>query len=195
MTEANESEERRVLMMALSLNATMFVVGIVAGVLAKSTGLIADSLDMLADAGAYGIALVAIRRGGLFKARAATVSGMVLLALGVGVLGEAVRRGLSRTSPQIVIMLGVAFVSLIVNSTVLYQLGKFRRGSVHMKATWIFTRADVIANIAVILSGAGISLTGWNVLDAMVGAGIGLYVCKEGWEILREARESFAAHG
>jgi Co/Zn/Cd efflux system component len=69
MTEANQSEERRVLMMALPLNATMFVVGIVAGVIAKSTGLIADSLNMLADAGAYGIALVAIRRGGLFKPR------------------------------------------------------------------------------------------------------------------------------
>ncbi len=121
------------LTIALSLNATMFVVGIIAGVLAKSTGLIADSLDMLADAGAYGIALIAIRRGGLFKARAATVSGVMLLMLGIGVLGEAIYRVLLQTSPQTGIMLTVAILSLAVNSTVLYQLGKFRRRAVHMR--------------------------------------------------------------
>jgi cation diffusion facilitator family transporter len=193
MTDSNQIEERRVLMVALSLNAIMFVVGIIAGVIAKSTGLVADSLDMLADAGAYGIALVAIRRGGLFKARAATVSGLMLLVLGLGVLGEAIYRGLLQTSPQTGIMLTVAGLSLAVNSTVLYQLGKFRRRAVHMRATWIFTRADVIANAAVILSALVISLTRLNFVDAIVGAGIGLYVCKEAWEILREARKALPA--
>jgi cation diffusion facilitator family transporter len=193
MTDANQGAERRVLTIALSLNALMFVVGIIAGVIAKSTGLIADSLDMLADAGAYGIALVAIRRGGLFKARAATVSGVMLLMLGIGVLGEAIYRGLLQTSPQTGIMLTVAMLSLVVNSTVLYLLGKFRRRAVHMRATWIFTRADVIANAAVIISAVVISLTRLNVLDAIVGAGIGLYVCKEAWEILREARKALTA--
>ena len=187
MTEANQIEERRVLMMALSLNALMFVVGIVAGVIANSTGLIADSLDMLADTGAYGIALVAIRRGNFFKARAATVSGSFLLVLGIGVLGEAVRRALLETSPQSSIMLAVASLSLVVNSTVLYQLGKFRHRAVHLRATWIFTRADVIANLAVILSAVLIAWTRLNVLDSIVGAAIGLYVCKEAFEILRES--------
>jgi cation diffusion facilitator family transporter len=193
MTDANQGAERRVLTIALSLNALMFVVGIIAGVIAKSTGLIADSLDMLADAGAYGIALVAIRRGGLFKARAATVSGVMLLMLGIGVLGEAIYRGLLQTSPQTGIMLTVAMLSLVVNSSVLYLLGKFRRRAVHMRATWIFTRADVIANAAVIISAVVISLTRLNILDAIVGAGIGLYVCKEAWEILREARKALTA--
>jgi len=193
MTDADQGGERRVLTIALSLNAIMFVVGIIAGVLAKSTGLIADSLDMLADAGAYGIALIAIRRGGLFKARAATVSGVMLLMLGIGVLGEAIYRALLQTSPQTGIMLTVAVLSLAVNSTVLYQLGKFRRRAVHMRAAWIFTRADVIANVAVIISAVVISLTRLNVLDALVGAGIGLYVCKEAWEILREARKLLTA--
>jgi cation diffusion facilitator family transporter len=180
-------------MVALSLNAIMFVVGIIAGVIAKSTGLVADSLDMLADAGAYGIALVAIRRGGLFKARAATVSGLMLLVLGLGFLLDAIYRGLLQTSPQTGIMLTVAGLFLAVNSTVLYQLGKFRRRAVHMRATWIFTRADVIANAAVILSALVISLTRLNFVDAIVGAGIGLYACKEAWEILREARKALPA--
>lgn len=74
--------QRRVLSIALALNATMFVVGLVAGLIAQSTGLIADSLDMFADAVAYGIALAAFNLGLDFKARAATISGRVLLTLG-----------------------------------------------------------------------------------------------------------------
>jgi Co/Zn/Cd efflux system component len=118
---------------------------------------------------------------------------LILLVLGLGVLGEAIYRGLLQTSPQTGIMLTVAGLSLAVNSTVLYQLGKFRRRAVHMRATWIFTRADVIANAAVILSALVISLTRLNFVDAIVGAGIGLYVCKEAWEILREARKALPA--
>jgi len=43
----------------------------VAGVLAQSTGLLADALDMLTDAIAYGLALMAVSRGLKFKKNAA----------------------------------------------------------------------------------------------------------------------------
>jgi Co/Zn/Cd efflux system component len=68
--------QQRVLSIALVLNATMFVVGVIAGLIAQSSGLIADSLDMLADATAYGIAVSAVHRDDLYKARAASVSGL-----------------------------------------------------------------------------------------------------------------------
>lgn len=151
-TNWDSCEQRRVLSLALILNATMFVGGLVAGVIAQSTGLIADSLDMLADAPAYAVALSAVNRGSLFKARAATVSGSVLLALGIGVLLDAVRRGVLGSSPESGIMMAVAAISLPVNATVLYLPCKYRDQEVHLRATWIFTRVDVIANVAVILS-------------------------------------------
>ena len=78
--------QRRVLSIALRLNAAMFAIGLVAGLIAQSSGLLADSLDMLADAVAYSIALIAFNRGTAFKARAAMGSGGVLLILGIGVL-------------------------------------------------------------------------------------------------------------
>jgi Co/Zn/Cd efflux system component len=45
-----------------------------------------------------------------------------------------------------------------------------------LRATWIFTRGDVIANLAVILSGLTIFLTGFRFVDLIVGAAIGLHV-------------------
>ncbi len=191
--EAKHDRQRRTLKIALGLNAMMFAVGIVAGVIGQSSGLIADALDMLADASAYAIALLAFSRGDLFKARAARLSGTLLLVLGIGVLFDTARRGFLGSSPQSLVMIAVATVSLAVNSTVLYLLAQQQdKKEVHLRATYIFTRADVVANIAVILSGIVLLVTGLRYLDLIVGAGIGIYVIREALEILREAREARA---
>jgi hypothetical protein len=64
--------ERRALWMLLGINATLFVGEAVAGWVGQSTGLMADSLDMLADASVYGIALYAVGRSRGLQATAAT---------------------------------------------------------------------------------------------------------------------------
>jgi len=168
----------------------MFVAEFAAGILANSTGLIADGLDMLADASAYAIALVAVGRGGRFKANAATLSGFLLLLLGIGVLIDVARRVVSGEPPEGAWMIAVAAVALAVNATVLRMLSKQRQDKVHIRATWIFTRADVVANVAVIVSGIAVVITGIRYFDLVVGAAIGLYVIKEALVILREAREA-----
>ena len=186
--------QRRVLIIALVLNVGMFVVGLAAGLVGHSSSLLADALDMLADAAAYGIALVAIGRGARFRANAGMASGAGLLLLGAGVLIDVARRAASgEHAPEPGLMMAVATLSLVVNSTVLMLLGRIRDRGVHLRATWIFTRADVIANAAVILSGLVVWLTRWSALDLIVGGAIGLYVIKEAVELLAEAREASAA--
>ena len=189
-TPAETADQKRTLAVALSLNATMFVVGLVAGLVAQSSGLLADSLDMLADATAYAIALTAIRRSAAFKARAAGLSGGLLLVLGIGVLIDVGRRALYGSSPEGAVMVAVASAALVVNATVLRLLARTREGGVHLKATWIFTRADVIANFGVIASGLVVWLTGNRYVDLIIGGAIGAYVIKEAFEILGEAREA-----
>ncbi len=184
------AEQRRTLTIALVLNAAMFFVETGAGVIGHSTGLIADGLDMLADASAYAIALLAIGRGARFKANAAMASGVLLLLLGCIVLLDVVRRAISGEPPEGLLMVGVAAIALAVNATVLRLLNRYRDGEVHLRATWIFTRADLIANMAVIASGIAVLLTGIRALDLIVGAGIGLYVIREATEILSDARKA-----
>jgi len=180
----------------LGLNAAMFVVETAAGFWSHSTGLIADGLDMLADATAYAIALAAVAKGARFKANAASLSGILLLALGVGVIWETIERYFSGQQPDGLAMVGVGLVALMVNATVLRLLSKQRKDEVHIRATWIFTRADVIANAAVIVAGLTVLVTGNRYFDLAVGAGIGLYVIREALEILSDARtERRRSHG
>lgn len=182
--------QRRTLQIALGLNLAMSAIEVAAGILGNSMALVAEGLDNLTDAAAYGIALLAITRGAIFKARAATLSGIILLLLGVGVLIEVGRRALHGETPDGLLMLVVATASLAVNGTVLRMLGRFRDGDVHLRATWIFTRADVIANLALIVSGAVVLWSGFRAIDLIVGAAIGCYVIKEALEIFSEARRA-----
>ncbi len=191
-TEVETKEQKRALWIALVLNAIMFVVEVTTGIIANSTGLIADGLDMLTDASAYAIALAAIGRSGLFKARAATLSGSLLLLVGIGVLADVARRVIMGSEPEGSWMIIVAVIALVVNVVVLRLLSKQRRDEVHIRAAWIFTRADIVANSAVILSGVAILITNINYFDLVVGAAIGLYVVKEALEILGEAKDARA---
>lgn len=187
--EANTLAQRRVLRIALILNTIMFVAETSVGVLTHSSGLIADGLDMLADAAAYAIALVAVMRDDRFKASAARMSGVFLLLLGVGVIVDAGRRFIGGELPEGLWMIGASTVALAINVIVLRLLADQRHDAVHMRAAWIFTRADVLANAAVIFSGLAVLVTHIRQFDAVVGAAIGAYVVREALEILRDAKE------
>ncbi|MBB5016269.1 cation transporter [Rehaibacterium terrae] len=188
--EAKNAQERKILMIALALNATMAVVGGIAGWIGQSTGLLADALDMLSDATAYAIGLVAIGRTASFKANAATLSGIALLLLGLGVLFEVGRRVVYGAEPASGWMIGTAAVSLIVNMSVLRMLAPLKSGEVHLRATWIFTRADIVANVGVIVAGMLVFWLRSPISDYVIGTLIGLYVVKEAVSILVEARRA-----
>ncbi|MEN5388734.1 cation transporter [[Pseudomonas] hibiscicola] len=193
--EAKNAQDRRVLGIALALNAAMAVIGGAAGWIAHSTGLLADALDMLADASAYSIGLLAIGRTARFKTNAAWWSGGVLLALGIGVLIEVARRVMHGAEPMSGWMIATALLSLVVNLAVLRLLAPFKSGEVHLRATWLFTRADVVANIGVILAGLLVWWFATPYPDYVIGALIGLYVIKEATEILSDAARSRSSVG
>jgi len=186
-------EAGKTLRLALALNATMFIVEFIGGIIGESSGLIADSLDMLADASAYGIAIAAVSRGARFKVRAATISGAILFLLGLGACVAVIARALTGSEPESLVMAALATPALIVNTIVLRLLSKHRHGEVHLRATWIFTRADVIANLAILIASLLVFVTGSRYPDLVVGFGIGLYVVREALEILRDAARERAA--
>jgi len=186
--EARDAEQRKVLVWLLVINATMFLVEVVAGVLAHSTGVMADSLDMLADALVYGAGLYAVGRSAATKQRAAFWSGIFQVLLAASILLEVVRRALFGSEPNSTLMMAVSVVALAANAYCLKLLSKHRDGEVHLRASWIFSRSDVIANAGVILAGVLVAVTGSRWPDLVVGTIIAAVVLHGGREILREAR-------
>ena len=189
-TEQANELERKTLVALLSINAVMFVTELVLGWIAQSTGLIADSLDMLADAAVYGISLYAVGKGVLKQARSAEISGVLQIILGVGVLFEVIRRLLFGSEPESFLIVVVGLVALSANVFCLMLISKHREGGVHMRASWIFSTNDVIANLGVIASGVLVALAGNRYPDLIVGTIIALVVVRGGIHILKDARQT-----
>lgn len=189
-SENTQSVERRTLRILLWINAVMFVLEATAGWIADSTGLMADSLDMLADASVYGIALYAVGRSPMTQFRAGAASGYLQLALGVGVLVDVVRRFAYGSDPVSTMMMVVGGIALTANVVCLVLLAKHRDGGMHMRASWIFSTNDVIANTSVIVSGLLVAVLGSRIPDLVIGLGIAVVVIRGGLRILREARET-----
>ena len=183
--QADPAGEHRVLVALLAINATMFVAELVAGILASSTGLIADSLDMLADAAVYGVSLYAVGRGSRIQAFAARLSGVAQAVLAFALLAEVARRFLQGSEPLSTYMIVVSAIALAANVSCMLLIAKHRHGGVHMKASWIFTTNDVIANLGVIVAAGMVRLTASNAPDLVVASMIALVVLNGAIRILR----------
>jgi len=182
---AEDAAEAKVLKTLLAINGGMFVVEMAVGLLAQSTGLIADSLDMFADAAVYGVALYAVGGAARLKVRAARFAGWLQLALALGALAEVVRRFIQGSEPVSALMMGMGLVALAANVFSLMLIARKRDRGAHMRASYIFSANDVIANLGVILAGALVAFSGSRLPDLIVGTVIGLIVLHGARRILR----------
>ncbi len=177
--------EARILKWLLAINGIMFVIEITVGWWTRSTGLIADSLDMFADAAVYGVALYAVGHSVRVKLRAAHFSGWLQIILALGALGEVVRRLVFGSEPVSTLMMSFGLVALAANVTCLLLIARSRDSGAHMKASWIFSANDVIANLGVILAGILVAWTGSRYPDLLIGTMIALIVLRGAQRILQ----------
>ncbi len=193
--EIRDREQRRVLIILLAINGVMFLAEFGLGILSESTALIADSLDMLADAGVYGIGLYAVGRAAEHKIRAARWSGLFQILLGLGVLADILRRAIFGSDPESWMMMAVGAVALVANVICLILIARHREGEVHMRASWIFSKNDVIANLGIILGGLLVHLLDSRYPDIVIGLAIVMLVIRGGLHILQDARREQVAGG
>lgn len=182
---AQAAPEARTLKQLLAINALMFGVEILAGWWAQSAGLLADALDMLADAAVYGLALYAVGHAPALQRRAARLSGALQLLLALGMLAEVGRRIFFGAEPLGDAMMGVALLALLANVACLLLISRHRHGGAHMQASFIFSANDVIANLGVILAGALVFWLESPWPDWLIGTLIGLLVLHGAWRILK----------
>lgn len=179
--------QRRALISVLGINAAMFVAELGIGLWAQSTGLIADSLDMLADASIYGIALAAVGGSAAAQRRAARLSGWLQLGLAGLVLLDVARRLTVGSEPQSAVMMVMGLLALVANTSCVLIIAAHRGAGLHMRASWIFSLNDTLANLGVIVAGLLVALTGSPLPDLVVGSAVAILVAAGAWRILRLA--------
>lgn len=182
---AQENDESRVLWILLLINFTMFLVEIGIGFYAESTGLVADSFDMLADSIVYSVSLYAVGKAAITQHRAARLSGWFQLLLAFGAIAEVVRKSIAGSEPNSGLMMGISLVALCANVSCLMLLVKHRKGAVHMRASWVFSSNDVIANIGVLIAGGLVYFLKSPLPDLVIGVLIALIVARGALSIMK----------
>ena len=182
-----QAKQRRVLLVVLGINLTMFFIESVGGILGHSTSLLADSLDMLGDSLVYGLGLYAIGRGVRWQARAALVKGLIMLAFGLGVLIEAVAKSFLPIHPIAEAMGAIGFVALAANVVCLLMLTPHRKDDINLSSSWVCSRNDIISNVGVILAAAAVFLLHSKWPDILVGMFVALVFLNSAVNVMKEA--------
>lgn len=181
----DDAAQVRVLWVLLAINATMFVVEMIAGWWAGSAGLISDAADMFADAAVYGASLYAVGRSAKHKLSAAKLAGLLQLALALSAITETGRRVVAGSLPEESAMIGISLLALLANVACLALISRHRTGGVHMRASYIFSANDVLANAGVIVAGVLVAWTASPLPDWIIGFVIGTMVLVAAIRILR----------
>jgi Co/Zn/Cd efflux system component len=147
---------RRILWIALVLNALMFFVELGGGLHGDSASLLADAVDFLGDAGNYGLSLMVLASAASSRARVALIKGWSMAAYGGFVLAKVVWDAATGSAPQPLTMGVIGFAALLVNGGVALLLYAYREGDANMRSVWLCSRNDAIGNLAVMLAALGV---------------------------------------
>ncbi len=172
---------------AFALNALMFFIEAGVGYWIGSTALLADSLDMLADASVYALSLYAAHRGAQHKALAAGWHAVSHLLLALLLIAEVIRCTLSNAVPAAAPMSVLAVLAMLVNFSCVLLLSAHRQGDINLRASWLCSRNDLIGNVSVLLAALLVGYSGSAWPDRLVGLTMALLMLYTAIPILREA--------
>ncbi len=189
---AADAAFRRVLWVALAVNAAMFVVEAVAGWIANSVSLEADALDFFGDAANYAITLIVLPLGALARTRAALVKAASMGAFAFFVIGDTIHHLLAGIPPEPFVMGPVALLALAANVTVAILLYRHRNGDSNRESVWLCSRNDAIGNLAVFAAAGGVFATGSPWPDILVAAVIVSLNLAAAAKVVRQARAELA---
>ena len=200
----SQDADRRYLAIALGLLVGFMLVEVVIGIIASSLALISDAGHMLTDAGAIGLALVAMRlaqrpaRGamtyGLKRAEilSAQANGITLLLLSVWFVYEAIRRLINPPEVEGGFVLVVALIGIAVNLLATWSISKANRQSLNVEGSFQHILTDLYAFIVTAIAGAIIYFTGgYNRLDAVAALVVAALMLRAGYGLVKESGRIF----
>lgn len=188
-----DAKYRRILWIALVVNATMFGVELIGGWRAGSASLLADAVDFLGDAANYGISLYVLALAPVWRSRTALVKGITMAVYGLFVLGTTVRHLAAGTVPEASAMGAIGVLALAANGLVAILLFAYRNGDSNMRSVWLCTRNDAIGNVAVLLAALGVFGTGASWPDLVVAVVMGVLGLTAARSVIAQARGELRA--
>jgi cobalt-zinc-cadmium efflux system protein len=193
------ARHRRQLAVVLGITTSVLVAEVVGAAVTGSLALLADAGHMLTDAAGLVMALLAAhlmtkpatdkRTWGFQRAEtlAASAQAVLLLAVGIYVLIEGIRRLFQPPEIASAGMLVFGIVGLLGNTVSMTLLIRSRSSSLNLRAAFLEVLNDALGSVAVIVAAVVIATTGWTQADAVVSLVIAVLILPRTLALLRDA--------
>lgn len=189
----------RAFAVGIALNIIFVVIGVIAGLSAHSTALLADAAHNLGDVlglimawAATVLAKRAVTRRRTYGLRRTTIlaalanGGLVLFAIG-GVVWEAVLRLGEPHSVDGGIVAVVAAIGVVLNAAAALMFAKGREKDLNMRGAFLHLVADAAVSAGVVIAGIVVWKTGWSWVDPVTSLAVSAVILAGTWKLLREA--------
>jgi cobalt-zinc-cadmium efflux system protein len=197
MLSSRAAEKRLWTVLAVSL--LVVIVEVIGGIIGRSLALLGDSAHVLTDVLTVGIAIMTVRLGrrphtpkrtfGYHRAEifAALVNGSTLIAVALVIIYQAYLRLLQPPSVQASLVLAVASLGLLGNLVMAGLLAPSRKASLNVRGAFLHAVGDTLSSLAVIISSLVIMFTGYNWIDPLVAALIGILIIRSAYGLVRDS--------
>ncbi len=189
----------KALLAVIALTATVFIAELVAGLVSGSLALLADAMHMLSDSTGLIIAAVAMMIGrkaptdratyGFKRVEvlAAMTNALVVAAISVWIVVEALMRLGQDTEIQTGLMLVVAVIGFLTNGVSALVLMRHQDGNINMRGALLHVISDMLGSVAVIIAGLVIRYTGWMPADTIASIAIAAIIIPRAVGLLKDA--------
>ena len=197
-THSHVHDERR-LFWAMLLTGGFMVVEVVGGMYSGSLALLADAGHMLTDTASLALAWYAshaarrpadnLRTYGYQRLQvlAAFINSIAFIAIVVWIAYEALLRLLAPNFVAGQVMLGVAFIGLLVNLIALFLLHGGEKTNLNLRGALLHVLGDLLGSAAVIVAAVIILYTGWMPIDPLLSILVALLILRSAWTIVRHS--------
>lgn len=180
---------RRILWWIIGINASMFIIEMMAGIGGQSQALQADALDFLGDSLTYGLSLWVIGQSISIRSNAALFKGYSLVFIAFLVFAGTVYRLFVINEPNAMMMGGVAIAALFANLTSVWLLRRHKDGDANVRSVWLCSRNDAIGNVVILVAASGVWFTQQAYIDLAVAGFLAVLFLNSAWKIVKQANE------
>ena len=181
------STYKRILIIVITINFSMFFVEMIAGSKANSQALQADALDFLGDTLTYAASLWVIGKSLQIRSRVALLKGLSLLLMGSWIFMSTLYKFWFIETPDATMMGGIAILAFVANMLSVLLLIKFKEGDANVRSVWLCSRNDAIGNLVVLIAASGVWVTESGLPDLIVATLLATLFLSSAKQIIQQA--------
>ncbi len=184
---------------AVALNLAFVVVEVIAGLVGHSLGLLSDAGHNLSDVFSLLLAMVALKLASSHATKRFTygyrkasvlislLNAIILLVAVGAIMVESVRKFMHPSDVNGTLIIWTAAVGIVINGLTAWALSRQQQHDINTRGAFLHMLADTLVSVGVVVSGVVINLTGWTIVDPIIGLVIAIVILVSTWSLLAES--------